>query len=59
MGEGIVKIISAFIVALLAGAFLVVHIVRKSRRDKTKTVQKNNIVGRDQAGRDIIKGKRD
>ena len=52
--EIFVKIVLAVLV--LAGATVAVRfVVKRTKKSVTKTIQKNNIVGGDQAGRDINK----
>ena len=54
MDEFFVKIVVA--VLILTGATVAVRIViKRTKKSVTKTIQKNNIVGGDQAGRDINK----
>ncbi len=56
MDEGLVKIILALIF-IFTGISVVVKIIINRSKDKSKTVQKGNIVLGDQAGRDIKKNK--
>lgn len=54
MDEIFVKIVLAVLV--LAGATVAVRfVVKRTKKSVTKTIQKDNIVGGDQAGRDINK----
>ena len=54
MDEIFVKIVLAVLV--LAGATVAVRfVIKRTKKSVTKTIQKNNIVGGDQAGRDINK----
>ena len=54
MDEILVKIVVAVLV--LAGATVAVRfVIKRTKKSVTKTIQKNNIVGGDQAGRDINK----
>lgn len=57
MDAGTVKIVLAALAALAtaAGVTVVVRMVVKNRSNSTKTTQSGNIVGGDQAGRDIKK----
>ena len=54
MDAGTVKIVLAALAAV-AGVTVVVRMVVKNRSSSTKTTQSGNIVGGDQAGRDIKK----
>jgi len=56
MDENLVKILVA-IIALLAAATVVITLkwINKRKKSITKTKQSGNIVGGDQAGRDINK----
>lgn len=54
MDANTVKIILA-VIAAAVGVTVVVRIIVKTRSDSTKTKQSGNIVGGDQAGRDIKK----
>ena len=54
MDANFVKIVLA-VIAAAVGLTVVVRIVIKSRSNTTKTKQSGNIVGGDQAGRDIKK----
>ncbi len=54
MDEIFVKIVLA--VFALAGATVAFRfVIKRTKKSVTKTIQKNNIVGGDQAGRDINK----
>ncbi len=54
MDEILVEIVVAVLV--LAGATVAVRfVIKRTKKSVTKTIQKNNIVGGDQAGRDINK----
>ena len=54
MDEIFVKIVVAVLV--LVGATVAVRfVIKRTKKSVTKTIQKNNIVGGDQAGRDINK----
>ena len=50
-----VKIIVLAAIAAAVGVAVVVRIIVKNRSDSTKTNQSGNVVGGDQAGRDIKK----
>jgi L-cystine uptake protein TcyP (sodium:dicarboxylate symporter family) len=53
--ENLAKIVLAALV-LLAGATVAIRfVVKRTKKSVTKTIQKDNIVGGDQAGRDINK----
>lgn len=54
MDENLVKIILA-VIGLFSLAAITLKVIRKSKFDSTKTKQTGNIVGGDQAGRDINK----
>lgn len=54
MDSTMVKIILA-VLAVAVGMTVILRIIVKNRRDSTKTKQSGNIVGGDQAGRDIKK----
>ena len=55
--EGIVVegTVAAIILVIIGGGFAFRFFYKRTKKTIVKTVQKNNIVGGDQAGRDIIK----